>query len=86
MTTTLTIDDDVADYLKAQSRLHNKPFKQVVNEVLRRGMVPRSRRTEPPEFRIVPNNSGLAPGIDPRSLNQLAFGCFESLRDKGTAP
>ena len=71
MRTTLTIDDDIADYLKAQSRLHDKPFKQVVNDVLRRGMAPRSRRTAPPRFRIVPNNSGLAPGIDPRRLNQL---------------
>ena len=36
MRTTLTLDDDVADFLKEQSQLHNKPFKQVVNEALRR--------------------------------------------------
>ena len=63
MRTTLTIDDDIAEHLKTQSRLHDKPFEQVVNDVLRRDMAPR--------FRIVPNNSGLAPGIDPRRLNQL---------------
>ena len=34
MRTTLTLDEDVADFLRAQSRLHDKPFKQVVNEVL----------------------------------------------------
>ncbi len=71
MRTTLTLDDDVADFLKDQSRLHNKPFKQVVNEVLRRGMTSSSKSPEPLPFKIVPNRSGLAPGIDPHKLNQL---------------
>jgi len=71
MRTTLTIDDDIADYLKAQSRLHDKPFKQVVNDVLRRGMTPRLRPTQPRRFRVVPNASALAPGIDPRRLNRV---------------
>ena len=71
MRTTLTLDDDVADFLKAQSRLHDKPFKQVVNEVLRRGMAPASRESRPPRFRVVPNRSGLVPGVDPLRLNQL---------------
>ena len=71
MKTTLTLDDDVADFLKEQSRLHNKPFKQVVNEVLRRGMVPGLEAVEVPKFRVVPNRSGLLTGIDSRRLNQL---------------
>ncbi len=71
MRTTLTLDDDIADFLKEQSQLHNKPFKQVVNEVLRRGMAPGSKVTKSPIFRIVPNRSGLFPGVDPRKLNQL---------------
>lgn len=71
MRTTLTLDDDVADFLKDQSRLHNKPFKQVVNDVLRRGMTSSSRSPEPPPFKIVPNRSRLLPGIDPHKLNQL---------------
>jgi hypothetical protein len=72
MRTTLTLDEDVADFLKAQSRLHDKSFKQVVNEVLRRGMVPASRESRPPRFQVVPNRSGLVPGVDPLRLNQLA--------------
>lgn len=71
MRTTLTLDDDVADFLKEQSQLYNKPFKQVVNEVLRRGMTPGLKGAEPPRFRIVPNRSRLFPGVDPRKLNQL---------------
>ena len=71
MRTTLTLDDDVADFLRMQSRLQDKPFKQVVNEVLRRGMAPGSREPGPTRFRIVPNRSRLVPGIDPQRLNQL---------------
>ena len=71
MRTTLTLDDDVADFLKEQSQLHNKPFKQVVNEVLRRGMTPGVKAIKPARFRIVPNRSRLFPGVDPRKLNQL---------------
>ena len=71
MRTTLTLDDDVADFLKEQSQLHNKPFKQVVNEVLRRGMVPGLKGSKPPRFRIIPNHSRLFPGVDPGKLNQL---------------
>lgn len=71
MRTTLTLDDDVADFLKDQSRLHNKSFKQVVNEILRRGMTSGSKSSEPVPFKIVPNRSKLVPGIDPHKLNQL---------------
>ena len=61
----------MADFLRAQSRLQDKPFKQVVNEVLRRGMAPASRGPDQPRFRITPNHSRLAPGVDPLRLNQL---------------
>lgn len=71
MRTTLTLDDDVAALLKEQCRLHNKSFKQMVNEVLRRGMTPVAGMAKVPEFRVVPNHSGLLPGIDPQKLNQL---------------
>ena len=71
MRTTLTLDEDVADFLKAQSRLQDKSFKQVVNEVLRRGMAPDSQGPAMPRFRIVPNRSGVVPGVDPLRLNQL---------------
>ena len=71
MRTTLTLDDDIADYLREQARLLDKPFKQVVNEVLRRGMSPGIIASPPPEYRVVPNRSGFTPGIDPLKLNQI---------------
>ncbi len=75
MRTTLTIDDDIADFLREQSKLHEKSFKQVVNETLRRGMSPGhdSKRRQP--FRVKPVKGGYMPGVDPTNpkdfLNQL---------------
>jgi hypothetical protein len=42
MRTTLTLDDDVAANLKAESRRAGRPFRQIVNETLRRGLASRS--------------------------------------------
>lgn len=70
MRTTLTLDDDIADALKEQARLLEKPFKQVVNEALRRGLSP-SPEEERPTFRVKPICGGLRAGIDPLKLNQL---------------
>ena len=71
MRTTLTLDDDLADFLKMQSRLQGRPFKQVVNDALRRGIAPASQGSELPTFRVLPNRSALVPGVDPLRLNQL---------------
>ena len=53
MRTTLTIDDDLADSLKEQARQNNLPFKQVVNETLRRGL-----------FQATPGD--IRPELDPK--------------------
>ncbi len=39
MRTTLTLDDDVALMLEKLRKVERKSFKQIVNEVLRRGLV-----------------------------------------------
>ena len=39
MRTTITLDDDVASMLDKLRKNEQKPFKQIVNEVLRRGLV-----------------------------------------------
>ncbi len=70
MRTTLTLDDDVADFLREQAQLQNKPFKQMVNETLRRGMSPAAREDRP-VFRVTPLRGGFRPGVDPLRLNQL---------------
>ena len=74
MRTTLTIDNDIADYLREQSRLHEKSFKQVVNETLRRGMSPSANEKPRKPFKVKPFPGGFAPGVDPLKLNQLNDG------------
>ncbi|MXW31078.1 MAG: hypothetical protein F4185_03970 [Chloroflexi bacterium] len=71
MRITLNIDDDVADSLREQARLLDEPFEQVVNDVLRRGVPPVANMVPTERYRIVPNRSGLAPGVDPLRLNHL---------------
>ena len=51
MRTTLTLDDDVALMLEKIRKVEQKSFKQVVNEVLRRGLV-ESRATGSRETRF----------------------------------
>ena len=79
MKTTLTLDDDVADFLSERSRLQHKPFDQVVNETLRHGMktsAPLESDTDRggdsmPPFKVTPNHSGFAPGVDPLSPKDI---------------
>ena len=70
MRTTLTLDDDVAAKLKAAVRRSGKPFRDVVNETLRRGLtVPRAARAP---FRIQPRSLGGArPGIQIDNVGDL---------------
>ena len=41
MRTTLTLDDDVAAKLKMEAHRAGRPFREVVNETLRRGLASR---------------------------------------------
>ncbi len=58
MRTTLTIDDDVAAKLRSEVRRSGRPFREVVNDTLRRGLL--SRRTAAPAgpFRVVARDLG----------------------------
>ena len=71
MRTTLTLDDDIVDSLKEQARLLDRPFKQVVNDALRRGLSPTQAKKIRPVFRVKPLPAVFQPGIDPLKLNQL---------------
>ena len=74
MKTTLILDDDIADFLQEQSRLQDKPLEKVANETLRLGIArtpERAHAAAKPPFRVNPNNSGLADGVDPLHLNRL---------------
>ncbi len=70
MRTTLTLDDDIADMLKEQAHLLELPFKQVVNDALRRGLSPRLPE-ERPVFRVKTFKSEYAPGFDPLKIKEF---------------
>ena len=69
MKTTMTLDDDVAAALQERAKQLDQPFRQVLNETLRRvlSLEGPTERTPPP-LRAFPG--GLQPGIDPTKLNQ----------------
>jgi hypothetical protein len=68
--TTLTLDDDVAARLKAEARRSGKPFKHVLNDCLRRGLLSARRTGERPPFQVVTRDLGaLRPGL---SLDNIA--------------
>ena len=74
MRTTLTLEDDIAEQLAELARQTRKPFKEVVNEALRRGLSAQGDVGPPePEFRLKPHAGNLRPGIDERRFNELAW-------------
>ena len=72
MRTTLTLDDDVAAKLQAESRRAGRSFREIVNETLRRGLATR-RLTAPREpFKVRPRDSGnLKPGLSLDNIGEL---------------
>jgi hypothetical protein len=58
MRTTLTLDEDVAAKLRAEARRSGRPFREVVNEALRRGLVTPARRAPRERFRVIARDLG----------------------------
>jgi hypothetical protein len=72
MRTTLTIDDDVMRLIEEEVHRVRKPFKQVVNDALRRGLAPTTSTRQRAPFRVRPHVAKLMPGLDRSRLNALA--------------
>jgi poly-D-alanine transfer protein DltD len=70
MRTTLTIDDDLAGILHRQSRELEKPFKEVVNTAIRKGLA-ENLKGKKHTVVVRPHDFGRNPGIDMDRLNQL---------------
>lgn len=72
MRTTLTIDDDLAGILKRRSRELGKPFKELVNTALRKGLSEVSGNHAIPTIRVRPHDFGKTKaGLDFDRLHQL---------------
>ncbi len=63
MRTTLTLDEDVAAKLKAESRRSGRSFKETVNEALRLGLEHRPRKGRAGAFRVKARPMGLRHGL-----------------------
>jgi hypothetical protein len=56
--TTLTLDDDVAAKLRSEARRSGRPFRELVNDVLRRGLNSRRDAKSPAPFKVVARDLG----------------------------
>ena len=72
MRTTLTLDPDVAQLLTEEAHRQRKPFKQIVNEAIRKGLAPSTGEARQGLFRVRPHRTSLRSGIDVASFNKLA--------------
>ena len=70
MRTTLTLDDDIAAKLSDLAHNLRKPFKEIVNDTLRRGLGG-GEASESKPFTVRPFATELRPGFDPRGFNKL---------------
>lgn len=70
MRTTVTLDPDVEQLIRAAQERGRASFKQVVNDAIRRGLKAGSEGPSPP-FEVDARPMGLRPGIDPARLRDL---------------
>jgi hypothetical protein len=81
MRTTLTLDADVAADLKRQVRQSGKPFREVLNDAVRRGLRAKDAPARAP-YRLKPVSlGGVLPGVDLDRALRLA----DALEDETTA-
>ncbi|MBI3975840.1 MAG: DUF2191 domain-containing protein [Armatimonadetes bacterium] len=71
MRTTLTLDEDVADKLKAEVRRSGRSFKETVNALLRLALNVRRQIAPKDPFTIRARPLGLRPGLNYDKVNEL---------------
>lgn len=72
MRTTLTLDPDVAERLKAAAQNTGRPFKVVVNDALRRGLSRGDEMQRAPQFVVKPHDfGGTRPGVNLDKIGTL---------------
>jgi hypothetical protein len=69
--TTLTLDEDIAAKLKAESRKTGRPFRDTVNACLRAGLTRRKQGDSARPFRVKARDMGLRPGINIDKVSAL---------------
>jgi hypothetical protein len=65
----LTIDDDIAALVEAEVRRSGRPYKAVVNELLKLGLTAKRRPQATRTFKVTPRAMGLGAG---RSYDKIS--------------
>ena len=68
--TTVTLDDDVVERVRQESRSRGTSFRATLNELLRQVLIPAAPALRPP-FKVKPTSMGLRPGIDYDCIGDL---------------
>jgi len=72
MRTTLTLDDDVASKLHAEVRRSGRPFREVVNDTIRRGLMSRKPPRQIGRFKVIARDLGnVRPGYNLDNIADL---------------
>jgi hypothetical protein len=71
--TTVTLDEDVLESARNFGRQHGIPFRQALNELVRRGVhFEREAQAETPEpFRVEPRHMGFRAGLNYDDVSEL---------------
>jgi hypothetical protein len=69
--TTVTLDEDVAERVKQQSRSRGKSFRETLNDLLRAGLVATESQPRRRKLNLVPHHGGYYPGLN--------YDCTEAL-------
>jgi hypothetical protein len=70
--TTLTLDEDVAAKLRSLARRTGRPFKDVVNEAIRRGLATTSPPSRREPFMVRAHDLGaVRPGLDLDNIGEV---------------
>lgn len=81
MRTTLGINDALLRELRRQAAAAGRPFREVVEETLARGLAAGAKPKRSHTFRVRPHALGLKPGFRGVSLNQL----YDQIETEATA-
>jgi hypothetical protein len=71
MRTTLTLEPDVAQQIKARMAAERVTLKEAVNQTLRAGLAAQRHQRTRQRFVVRPHNGGLMPGIDLDKISQV---------------
>lgn len=72
MRTTITVDPDVEQLLRAAMEATGQSLKATLNDAVRRGLAGIAVQASEPRFKVKPRPMGLRAGIDPATLGDLA--------------